>query len=100
MAFVQVDVDLQTLFQPLLASQRELMRAIEIICQIDDLSDLTEDVELQAATAHLRLARQPLDQVCTVLRLRLTIHMVQLARRFREHFRRQNQIPIVNLDFR
>ena len=58
MAFVQVDVDLQTLFQPLLASQRELMRAIEIICQIDDLSDFTEDVELQAATAHLRLVRQ------------------------------------------
>ena len=100
MAFVQVDVDLQTLFQPLLASQRELMRAIEIICQIDDLSDFTEDVELQAATAHLRLVRQPLDQVCAVLRLRLTIHMVQLARRFREHFRRQSQIPIVNLDFR
>ena len=45
MALVQVDVDLQTLFQPLMSTQRGLTRAIELRCQIDELSDFTEDVD-------------------------------------------------------
>ena len=45
MALVQVDVDLQTLFQPLMSTQRGLTRAIELCCQIDELTDFTEDVD-------------------------------------------------------
>ena len=62
--------------------------------------DYTEDVDLPAATNHLHLVRQQLQRVFSILRLRLAIQMVQLARYFRQHFRRQYRTPIVNLDFR
>ena len=100
MALVPVEPDLQTLFLPILATQRELTRANEILYQVDDLSDYTEDVDLPAATNHLHLVRQQLQRVFSILRLRLAIQMAQLARYFRQHFRRQYRIPIVNLDFR
>jgi hypothetical protein len=100
MALVPVEPDLQTLFLPILATQRELTRANEILCQVDDLSDYTEDVQLIAATNHLQQIRRQMQQVCSILRLRMAIQMVQLARYFRQHFRRQYRIPMMTLDFR
>ena len=100
MALVPVEPDLQTLFLPILATQRELTRANEILCQLDDLSDYTEDVQLIAATNHLHQIRRQMQQVCSILRLRMAIQMVQLARYFRQHFQRQYRIPMMTLDFR
>ena len=100
MALLQVQQDLQALFEPILQTQRELARAHEIICQIDDLSDYIDDNHLPQASLHLDQVRQHLRAVITHLKLRLTIQMIQLARFFRNHFRQNNNIPIVNLDFR
>ena len=100
MALLPVQPILQALFAPILHTQRELARAHEIICQVDDLSDYTDDNHLQEASLHLAQVRQRLRAVITHLKLRLTIQMIQLARFFRAHFRQTNTIPIVNLDFR
>ena len=100
MALLQVQQDLQALFEPILQTQRELARAHEIICQVDDLSDYTDDNHLREASLHLLQVRQRLRAVITHLKLRLTIQMIQLARLFRNHFRQTNALPIVNLDFR
>ena len=100
MALLPVQPDLQALFAPILHTQRELARAHEIICQVDDLSDFTDEHHLQEASLHPINVRQRLRAVCTLLKLRLTIQMIQLARFFRNHFRQNNNIPIVNLDFR
>ena len=100
MAMLQVQPDLQALFEPILQTQRELARAHEIICQVDDLSDYTDDNHLREASLHLLQVRQRLRAVITHLKLRLTIQMIQLARLFRNHFRQTNALPIVNLDFR
>ena len=100
MALLQVQQDIQALFEPILQTQRELARAHEIICQVDDLSDYTDDNHLTQASLHLAQVRQRLRAVITHLKLRLTIQMIQLARFFRNHFRQTNNIPIVNLDFR
>ena len=100
MALVQVQQDLQALFDPILQTQRELARAQKVICQVDDLSDYLDDHHLPQASLHIDQVRQHLRAVITHLKLRLTIQMIQLARFFRNHFRRTNNIPIVNLDFR
>jgi hypothetical protein len=97
---IHADVDLQSLSRSLLTTQRELSGATEIICQLDDLADFAHDVELHDAMARLAVIRQQMEQVCTVLRLRMTIQMMQLATRFQQHFRRQFRIPIANLDLR
>ena len=99
MAILRAQPDLQTLFEPILQTQRELARAHEIICQVDDLSDYTDDNHLQQASLHLVQVRHRLRAVITLLKLRLTIQMIQLARFFRNHFRQTYNIPIVNLDF-
>ena len=83
MALLPVQPDLQALFAPILHTQRELARAHEIICQVDDLSDYTDDNHLQEASLHLAQVRQRLRAVITHLKLRLTIQMIQLARFFR-----------------
>ena len=82
------------------ATHREYSRSTELLCQLDDLSDYTDEMDLPAASHHLRLMRNHLEHVRTILRLRMTIQMIQLARRFRNHSRQQQRIPIVNLDFR
>ena len=73
MALLPVQPDLQALFAPILHTQRELARAHEIICQIDDLSDFTDEHHLQETSLHLVTVRQRLRAVCTLLKLRLTI---------------------------
>ena len=93
-------IDLQSWFAPLLATQREYARATEVLCQVDELSDFTELTDLYAATHHLQAIRQQIEHVRAILRLRMTIQMVQLARRFRLHFGRHQRLPLVNLDFR
>ena len=99
MALLPVQPDLQALFAQILHIQRELARAHEIICQVDDLSDFTDEHHLQEPSLHLVTVRQRLRAVCTLSKLRLTIQMIQLTRFFRNHFRHHNNIPIVNLDF-
>ena len=71
----------------------------ENVSQLDNPANFADEVKLHAATAHLAVIRQQMDQVCAVLRLRMTMQMMQLARRFRQHFRHHHRIPTVNLDF-
>jgi hypothetical protein len=100
MALLPVQLDLHTLFLPVLQTQSELARTNDLICQVDDVSDFIDDIELHEGAAHLRAVRHHLIAVRTLLKLRLTIQLVQLARRFRQHFQNNANIPIVNLDFR
>ena len=100
MALQNPALDLQAWFEPIFATHREYSRSTELLCQLDDLSDYTDEMDLPAASHHLRLMRNHLEHVRTILRLRMTTQMIQLARRFRNHFRQQQRIPIVNLDFR
>jgi hypothetical protein len=92
--------DLQALFLPVLQIQSELARTNNLICEVIDLSDFTDtDVELHDASAHLRVVRQHLNAVRTLLKLRSTLQMIRLAQHFRQHFQATDNIPIVNLDF-
>ena len=81
--------DLQSWFLPLFESHREYSSATEILCQLDDLSEYTDQVDIPAASQHLQTMRNHLEQVRSILRLRMTIQMIQLARRFRAHSRQQ-----------
>jgi len=92
--------DLQSWFLPLFETHCEYSRATEILCQPDDLSDYTDQVDIPAASQHLLIMRNHIEQVRSILRLRMTIQMIQLARRFRAHFRQQQRLPIITLDFR
>ena len=68
--------------------------------ELDDLADFAHDVDFHAATARLATILQQMDQICIALRLRMTIQMVQLARRQSQHFQHHFRIPLVNLYFR
>ena len=90
MALLPVQPDLQALFAQILHIQRELARAHEIICQLDDLSDFTDEHHLQEPSLHLVTVRQrlcadnPDDSIDAFLSKPLPS---------------PQQYPIVNLDF-
>jgi hypothetical protein len=58
--------DLQSWFLPLFETHREYSRATEILCQLDDLSDYTDQVESsRTSTIHPSVAHDnPDDSTC------------------------------------
>ena len=77
------DNDVQALFGPLLATQRELMRIIDITGQVEEVMDFAIDVGMDGAAMHLQTIRWDLHCVAGLLRQQLITQMIQLAPYFR-----------------
>lgn len=76
------DNDVQALFGPLLATQRELMRIIDITGQVEEVMDFATDVGMDGAAMHLQTIRWYLHCVAGLLRQQLITQMIQLAAHF------------------
>ena len=90
-------VSLQSFFRSLLTTQREIQCLDELESQLTELEEFLEEDQLMTAVQTIPIIRQLLN-VRPHLKLQLTT-MIQVTKRLRDHFRKWNRIPFVDLQF-
>jgi hypothetical protein len=85
---------------PVLATQNKIHRLSEVDeAQLTELEDHLEDVHMTRVVQQVSVLRLQLRPIKAQLRVQLTIHMVQVSNQLRNHFRRWNRLPLVDLQF-
>jgi hypothetical protein len=82
-----------------LATQNKIHRLSEVEAQLTELEDHLEDVHMTRVVQQVSVLRLQLRPIKAQLRVQLTIQMVQVSNQLRNHFRRWNRLPLVDLQF-
>ena len=84
---------------PVLATQNKIHRLSEVEAQLTELEDHLEDVHMTRVVQQVSVLPLQLRPIKAQLRVQLTIQMVQVSNQLRNHFRRWNRLPLVDLQF-
>ena len=87
------------MFSPLLQPQAELVRLLEAEAQLAELEVFLPDHQMHQVSGQVAQIRQQFRDIKVQPKFKMTIEMVQVAKRFRAFFGQWNRIPLVELDF-